>query len=382
MPTLDVPFFDAHLDLAYLAVNKRRMAEPLGDADLHEPHPPAAVTLAELAARKNENDPDGGFTGVRLALGTIFTEPIDDRSAAGRPEQYPTGDIEAAHRAGRAQMEAYLTWRDEGLIDLDLRRHLRSEPGTGEIRGGMGVAEPAPPSPGRLVGRLPARPGLSIGILMENADPIRSPDEIDWWRDRGLVAVGLAWARPSRYAGGNIVETGLSDLGRELVKNMDRLRIVHDVSHLSDRAFDDLMELTGRPVMASHSNCRALLGDPAEQRHLTDAQIRRIVERGGVIGLNLFSRFLDASVRESGRAPLESCVRHVEHVCLIAGDRRHIGLGSDMDGGFSADRLPEGIDRPADLVRLLESLRDRGWSDDDLAGFACWNWVRFFNRVL
>lgn len=317
-----------------------------------------------------------------MALGTIFTEPVESVENVTGPEQYVASDVEASHRAGRAQLEAYLTWRDQGLIDLDLRRRLRSEPGTGEIRGGMGVTEPAALAPERLVSRLPPRPPLSIGVLVENADPIRSPDELGWWRERGVVAIGMAWAKRSRYAGGNATSIGLSDLGRALVSQMDRLRIVHDASHLSDRSFDELQDATDRPVMASHSNCRALLGDAADQRHLNDHQIRRIVERGGVIGLNLFSMFLDSAARKTGRASLESCVRHVDHICEIAGGRSNVGLGTDIDGGFAADRLPQGIDRPADLVRLFEALRNAGWSDRDLFAFACGNWVRFFNAVL
>ncbi len=406
-PLAQIPFFDSHLDLAYLAVNKRDMLATLPELEksaANLPHPPAAVTLPSLAPHANT------FGGVRLALGTIFTEPVASAALAIAPEKYPSHDADAAHRAGRAQLEAYLTWRDQGHINLSLRDLLRSDSGTGDIRGGMGVAEPVPPSPERLLARLGnRRPGphvasassgqatqssepqpLTVGILIENADPIRSPDELEWWRERGVVAIGMAWIHQSRYAGGNATSHGLSDLGRDLVRRMDALRIVHDASHLSDRAFSELIECARGPVMASHSNCRALLADPSEQRHLSDAQIRAIVERpapanqvpGGIIGLNLFSRFLDTTAHDSGRASIESCVRHVEHVCEISGDLLHVGLGSDMDGGFPSSRLPAAIDRPEHLPRLLDALINRGWTDADLRSFAFGNWTRFFNQAL
>lgn len=370
-------WFDAHLDLAYLAVNGRDMLAPLDDSS--GPHAPAAVTLPALA--------EGG---VSMALATIFTEP-----GGTGPEGYPEGDFERAYKAGRGQLEAYLTWQDRGAVKIDLRRLLHVEPGTGEIRGGMGVAEVRPPSARRLAGRVNGKTPLHIGILMENADPIRSADELGWWVERGVVAVGLAWARSSRFAGGNMTQDGLSIAGRELVKAMDGLGVVHDASHLSDRAFADLCSITDRAIVATHSNCRALLGDPAAQRHVTDAQIREIARRGGVIGLNLFAKFIDrrcgVSVSAPGSAPsaeagagelarpsLAAAVAHVDHICQITGSREHVGLGSDMDGGFSAARLPEGIDRPRDLTRLADALSRHGWSDDDIFQFACGNWVRFW----
>lgn len=368
-------WFDAHLDLAYLAVNGRDMLAPLDrPGGVGGPHPPAAVTLPSLAAGH-----------VRLALATVFTE----QDGAG-PEGYAPDDIQRAHRVGRAQVEVYLTWRDRGAIGLGLKRAIARDPGVGRIRGGMGVAEVVPPSISEVVARVPGEPPLHVGVLVENADPIQAPDELAWWKDRGVVAIGMAWARSSRYAGGNTSDHGVSPLGRELVREMDRLGLVHDASHLSDRAFDDLCGLTSRPIIASHSNCRMLLGDPAAQRHLTDAQIREIARRGGVIGLNLFAKFIDprcALPRASDGRPAEplrrptidAAIDHVDHICQVVGSQAHIGLGSDMDGGFGADWLPIGIDQPSDLLRLAEAMSARGWSDEAIFGFACGNWVRFWS---
>lgn len=323
-------WFDGHLDLAYLAVNGRDMhAEPesAGGPDL-----PAAVTVPSLQAAR-----------VRATLGTIFTERDGPASSLS---SYPAGDAPAARTAGLRQLDWYQ----------------RASPAS------------------------PRRAGLWLGatrvlILMENADPIAGPGDVDFWRARGLAAVGLTWARSSRYAGGNSTDEPLSPAGRDLVHQLDAHGVAHDVSHLSDRSFWQVFDAAKGRVIASHSNCRTLMGGGLmgqNQRHLHDEQIRAIVSRGGVIGLNLYSAFLRTGLERSGRASVDDAVAHIEHVCSLAGSAAHVALGSDMDGGFSAQRLPDGIDRPADLHRLCDALAQRGWSEMDLAGFRYGNWARVF----
>lgn len=350
------------------------------------PWPPATITLPSL----HEGN-------VRIALATIFTERDGKEKEGG----YPAGDIESAHKRGRAQLEVYETWRDQGRIAIDLRELLRHDPGVGRVRAGMGVGSIEPHSLRERLARADRalrgtrsserwaeHDPLHIGILMENADPIRSPDELGWWKERGLIAVGLTWARSSRYAMGNLEPpeepVGLTDLGRAMVKAMDALGIVHDLSHLSDRAMDELLALTDRPVIASHSNCRAILNDPRNQRHLRDESIREIARRGGVIGLNLCRNFIAPQPysKRDPRPSIEQAVEHVEHICAIAGHRAAVGLGSDMDGGFGEDDLPAGIDRPAHLARLCEALSLRGWDHDEIEGFAHGNWARYFERTI
>lgn len=372
-------WFDAHLDLAYLAVCGRDMLAGL--ADLTEqtqgPDPPAGVTLPSLR--------EGN---VRFALGTIFTEVVEGDSYPGAA-QYRAGDAEGAHWRGRAQLEAYLTWADRGLAAIDLPRALRPDPGVGRVRGGMGVAEVEPDAPEDLATRAARDGRLHLCLLMENADPIREPGELAWWVERGVGVVGLTWARSSRYAAGNAVppedRAGLTPLGRDLVREMDRLGVVHDVSHLSDRSLEDLLGATDRVVIASHSNCRALVAPEGHagnwQRHLTDRAVREIARRGGVIGLNLFSKFLMRGGEGDRRATLDEAVAHVERVCELTGSTAHVGLGSDMDGGFGADKLPAGVSRPRDLQRLADAMTRRGWRAEDVENFAWRNWCRVLGRA-
>nr|HRJ50971.1 membrane dipeptidase [Phycisphaerales bacterium] len=294
--------------------------------------------------------------GVRACLATIFTEP-GGSDAVG----FPPGDAEAAHAAGVRQVEIYADWARQGHFTV------------GFGRGGGPGSDP-------LTGRVPPDPrAIQMGILVEGADPIRSPEELEWWVGRGVVAVGLAWARPSRYAGGNSTpRLGLTERGREMIQAADDSGVVHDVSHLSDLAMDELFERARGRVIASHSNSRALLGGD-NQRHLRDESIRTIAARGGVVGLNLYGKFLvpEGSDREP---TIDDVADHADHIAAVAQSRRCVGLGSDMDGGFGASVLPAGIRRHADIERLAESLLARGWSDAEVEGFAWGNWSRFWGN--
>ena len=368
-------WFDAHLDLAYLAVTGRDMNADLDDLNRPKPraatgpHTPAGVTLPALR--------DGAVLEV---LGTIFTE-----TGGKGPDGYPAGDAEAAHEAGLRQLRVYHNWvHDSGVRLSRFRDTAMAGDGSDDgASGGDGGGRAY-----RARTRTHTDQTIRLGILIENADPIRSPDELPWWVERGVVAIGLAWWTSSRYAGGNGTELGLTDLGRDMVRAIDEQGVVHDLSHLSQRATDELLEATDRPVIASHSNCRALLGDqknPSWQRHLADDTIKEIGRRGGVIGLNLVRNFIDwfegVTPETLGRPAIDKAIAHVERICELTGSRAHVGLGSDLDGGITANDLPEGINQPADYEKLAEALAARGWSDDDLDGFRRDNWIRFFGSV-
>jgi membrane dipeptidase len=335
-------WFDAHLDLACLAENGRDMLKPA--ATCGGLWQPASLTYRTMA--------EGG---IAACLGTIFTEADGDDAV-----RYPAGDVEAAHRAGLAQLDRYKAWDADGTIRL-----------ASVQSGGVQWA----------TGRGP----VALGILMECADPIREPRELGWWADQGVIAVGMAWARGSRYAAGNAEPScslphGLTAMGKELVREMDARGVVHDVSHLSDRALDNLLSLTDRPVIASHSNCRSLL-DGVSQRHLTDDAIREIGRRGGVIGLNLVRNFIRTGLKRddpNDRPSVDEAVAHVEHICGLQGHRRGVGMGSDLDGGISANDLPAGVHEPRDFEKFAEAMLRRGWREVDVDAFAWGNWARFW----
>ncbi|MEM0984543.1 MAG: membrane dipeptidase [Planctomycetota bacterium] len=332
-------WFDAHLDLAYLAELGRDMhAMP---ADARGRLQPAAVTLPALR--------DAGVTAV---LGTIFTEQVDDPAAPGAETgsfAYPAGDVAAAYVCGMRQLKLYQAWREAGIV-----RYFSDEPKEG---------------------------ALSLGVLIENADPIPSPDELADWTAGGVVAVGLCWAMRGRYACGNHAadtgeDSGLTDLGRAMIEAMDAAGVIHDASHLSDRSLDQLFERTDRLVIASHSNVRTLAGD--SHWHLRDESIAEIARRGGVVGLNLFREFIKPGMTGKSRPTVADAVDHVERICEITGSTAHVGLGSDMDGGLTALELLDSVEGPGDLGVLGEELARRGWTAEEIEGFRFGNWARIF----
>jgi membrane dipeptidase len=320
---------DGHLDLAYLS---------LQGVDLLAP--------SSQPSRFGVNLPALRAGGVRLALATIFTE-----RGSGDPWGYPAQDPDGvlAGIAGRRQLDIYRRMEDAGSIRVVRRR--------GDLDG---LDEDGP---------------LRVVLLMEGADPIATPEEAVWWFDRGVRVIGLTWALGSRWAGGNGADGPLTAGGRAMVQALDAVGVLHDASHLSRAAFEDLMACTERCVVASHSNCAVLAGE--SPRHLTDGQIRAIAGRGGLCGLNLFGKFL----RPAPGATLSDAVAHVMHVRSLAGPGA-IALGSDFDGGFTPLDCPPGAGRPEELPNLDAALTAAGLPASDLSAFRHANWLRVLDRSL
>ena len=217
----------------------------------------------------------------------------------------------------------------------------------------------------------------TIVILMECADPIRRPEEVEAWARRGVRMVGMSWSHGSRYSGGNGRPGGLTAEGRAFVEALDQCGVAHDVSHLSDDSVDDLLEHARGPIASTHSNVRRLMPDNRYSiRHLRRDHADEIAARRGVAGINLFGRFLAAD----RRATLEDVVAHAQGLAESFG-KRQIGLGSDADGGFGPDELPIGIEAPECYDRILEALAGAGWTPEECASFRWGAWRSFLDRI-
>ena len=216
-------------------------------------------------------------------------------------------------------------------------------------------------------------PPLRVALAIEGAACLRRIGDADPFAAAGVRMVSLTWAEGSKWAGGDQSGGDLTADGKALVRHLDALDIVHDVSHLSEQAFWSLLESASGPIVASHSNCRALLpGVKHPERHLSDAQITALAARAGsVIGINLFARFLippDELTRR--RATCADVVQHLNHIAQLTGRRDFLALGSDMDSGFGADLLPADLQGPQQLTHLAEALSAAGWSDAEIDHFA------------
>lgn len=225
-------------------------------------------------------------------------------------------------------------------------------------------------------------PPLGCVISMEGADPILQPDQTQEWWKLGVRLLGPTHYGTGRYAGGTGTEAGLTDLGPPLLDEMQRLGIVLDLTHLTDQAFWQALDIYSGPVLASHNNCRALV---PHQRQFSDEQLKAIFERDGVVGA-AFDCFMlqpgwNVGHSSNEKVKIETVVNHMDYVCQLAGNSRHAAIGTDLDGGYGREQSPSDLDTIADLQKIPPLLADRGYGDDDISAIMRGNWLRLLRRA-
>ncbi|RLD40418.1 MAG: membrane dipeptidase [Bacteroidetes bacterium] len=190
----------------------------------------------------------------------------------------------------------------------------------------------------------------------------------------GLRSMGLSWSNYNKFATGvgTIEERGLTAEGRELVKEMEKLGIVVDVSHLNEKSFWDVIEVASKPIIASHSNAYAVCKHP---RNLTDEQIKAIAELKGTIGINFSVNFLSEK-KDANSIQFEDIYAHIEHIVNLVGID-HVSFGSDYDG----TDVPMILKDISYYPKLLEFLEKKGFSRDDIEKIAYKNFLRVFKNV-
>jgi len=222
------------------------------------------------------------------------------------------------------------------------------------------------------------REGIVAAILhfegAENLGP--DPGALEELYEAGLRSLGLVWSRPNAYAHGvpfrfpSSPDTGpgLTGAGKELVRECNRLGVLIDLSHINERGFWDVADLSEAPLVATHSNAHVLC--PAS-RNLTDGQLDAIRDSGGMVGVNFAVGFLREDGGESVDTPLETVVRHVDYLVGRVGIEG-VGFGSDFDGA----KVPKDLGDVSGLPRLLDALRSVGYDEPALEKLAHRNWVR------
>jgi membrane dipeptidase len=356
------PIFDAHLDLAWCALHwNRDLEQPLAALRAAEAHMTdhagrgrATVSLPELRRAR---------VGACLATVLVRCKPgVNPAAGATRRDlDYRTQAI--AHAVGRGQLAYYTLLERQGAVRIlrtseDLTSHWRT------------WSEAPDASP------------LGLILAMEGADPIVSPEHAADWFAQGLRCVGLAHYGPSAYAVGTGSEGPLTDAGRALLAAFERLGVIVDLTHCSEPGFFEVLDRFGGRVHASHNMCRKIV--PAD-RQFSDEQIRGLLARDAVIGMACDAWMLAPGWRDDpnpARVSFEDVADHVDHVCQIAGNARHVGIGSDLDGGFGTEQTPRDLDTIADLQKLGGVLTRRGYSAADVDAIFYGNWLRFFAEAL
>lgn len=348
---------DAHLDLAYNALNNGRFLTQTAADIRHTEHPDSSRGTITATF------PDMQKGGVGLVFGTLFVTPAHAKHAV-MGDKMTYHNAEQAHGFAMQQLDYYHRLTDEF-------NHLRLVTDNTSLNT---VLHSQQNDDGETL--------LGIVPLMEGADPIRVPEEAAYWYERGLRLIGPAWD-DTRYATGAWSDSrdGLTKEGFQLLEVMADLGFILDLTHMSEKATLESLERYEGIVVATHTNCRHLV---PTQRQFSDTQIRLLGERDGVMGTVLYNQFLLKGWRQSDRkeeVTLEHVVAHIDHVCQVLGSARHVGIGSDMDGGFGAEAIPAELDTIADLPKIGDKLKERGYDPHDIENIMGGNWLRILKQL-
>lgn len=221
-------------------------------------------------------------------------------------------------------------------------------------------------------------------LSLEGADSLVDISYLHKAYEYGLRAIGLSHFGPGRYAPGTRMEGGLTPAGFELLKEMEKLNLIADVTHLTDEGFNEVMDRYKGPVWASHNNVRKIVGN---QRQLSDEQIKRLIARNAVIGGMLDCWAMDIRFIDTVSDPwqlnirMENLVDHWDHICQIAGNSLHVAIGSDLDGIFGTEQSPWDLNSIADLQKFGSILAKRGYKQEDIDNIFSKNWLRFLRNA-
>ncbi len=355
--------FDGHLDLAWNALSwDRDLTLELDPLNLLD----RGMTDHPARGRATTSFPEMRRGNVAACQATLLARARSGaRQHAGQFRwslDYPSQEVASA--VARGQLYYYELLEERGLLrmirtarDLDAHWESWSQNSTGTPIGYI--------------------------LAMEGADPIVDVGQAAVWWDWGLRSVNLVHYGKSRYAVGTGDDGPLTADGILLLQEFEKLGMILDATHLSDTSFFDALDRFSGPVLASHNNCRALVPDG---RQFSDRQIQLLVDRDAVIGVALDAWMLlpgwkrGQSSREE--VPLEAVADHIDHICQLAGNWRHVAIGSDLDGGFGTEQTPLGLDRISDLHKLDGILQRRGYSNEAIDDVFHGNWLQFFRRGL
>ncbi|MET3981546.1 membrane dipeptidase [Mucilaginibacter sp. UYP25] len=221
-------------------------------------------------------------------------------------------------------------------------------------------------------------------LSLEGADSIIDVGFLESAYQNGLRAIGPAHYGPGRYANGTDATGKMGANGLELLKEMERLNIILDATHLCDDAFWQALDNFNGHVWASHNNCRALVN---HNRQYSDEMIKALVDRGAVVGAALDAWMMvhdwvrGQSTPRQMNCNLEVMVDHIDHICQIAGNALHVGMGTDLDGAFGKEQCPYDVETIADMQKVPALLQKRGYTDTDIENMMHGNWLHFLRNA-
>jgi len=355
---------DAHEDIAYNVIVYGR-DYTISAQDTRAKEAGDAKTLAETGTCML-GLPEWLAGHVSIIFGTLFTMPAHYRSSGKDDRKFVYTTPREAYTQAMRQLDVYARLADENPRFALVRTER-------ELNTVLATWKDDAPEEKRQIG---------LVMLMEGADPIVKPRDVERWYEHGLRIVGPAWLAGTRYAGGNAAPGPLTDEGVQLLRAMLDFNLVLDVSHLSDQACLQALDRYDGPVIASHSNPRSLVPGP---RQLSDDMLKALLAHDGVVGIVPMNSMLRSDWQRGGRKDavgVDTVAAAIDFVCQMAGDAQHVGLGTDFDGGFGAESAPAEINTVADLGKLGDALKARGYAQVDIDAILSGNWLRLLRRSL
>ena len=374
--------FDAHLDLAMNAMEwNRDLTLPVSDIRKSE---------MGMSDRPDRGNNTVSFDAMRKGnIGLCTATQIARYVKKGNPLPGWRSPQQAWAQT-QGQLAWYRAMEDCGeLVQIrnieQLRHHLK----IWGVTAGKSAFEKKP-SDKKLDRRYssqekyPLKKPIGYILSLEGADSILSIAHLEKSYEQGLRAIGPAHYGPGTYAFGTDSNGGIGAKGKELLKTIERLNLILDATHLCDTSFWETMDVYKGPVWASHNNCRALVD---HNRQFSDEQIKELIGRKAVIGVALDAWMMVPNWVRGKSDPvkmgvtLERAVDNIDHICQLAGNAEHVGIGTDLDGGFGTEQGPHDVDTIADLQKIPEILRKRGYSEKDILGIMHGNFLNFLEGV-
>ena len=350
--------FDAHLDLAMNAMEWNR-----------------DLTWSVNAIRKSENGltdkPDRGHNTVSfeaMRRGNIGLCVATQIARYVKPHN-PLPGWNSPQQAW-AQTQAQLAWYRamEDLGELVQIKNLKELNAHIELWKTVSTKKP-----------------IGYILSLEGADSIYDIKQLEIAYEQGLRAIGPAHYGPGTYAFGTDSVGGIGVKGKELLKEISRLGLILDATHLCDQSFWETMKLYEGPIWASHNNCRALVN---HNRQFSDEQLNELIARKAIVGVALDAWMMvpnwvrGKSTPQSMGVSLEQMLNNIDHICQLAGNSDHVGIGTDLDGGFGKEQCPKDLDTIADLQKIPDLLIQRGYGASDIENIMHGNFIGFLRRNL
>jgi len=350
---------DAHLDLSMNALELNRdLRRPLSEINQRE----AGMTDKPDRAKATVSLPELRKGSIGLVVATQIGRYV-------APDNYLPGwhSPEQAWAQTQGQVAWYKAMEDDGeMTQVNDRASLEKH---------IELWNDGQPNEKKPVGYI---------LSLEGADSIVTIGHLERAYNYGLRAIGPAHYGPGRYANGTDATGKMGADGLELLKEIERLNIILDATHLCDDAFWQALDHFNGHVWASHNLCRALVN---HNRQYSDEMIKGLIQRGAVIGAALDAWMMvpnwvrGVSTPKGMNCNLEVMIDHIDHICQIAGNALHVGMGTDLDGAFGTEQCPYDLETIADLQKVPTLLKKRGYTDSEIENMMHGNWLRFLRNA-